>query len=126
MSTGIRAGKISRNRCTYKALPESVGFEGGIGVDVVMQPPLHCHVPVTHAMSDLHTEVSVVAVNVLDGFEVIFLLFSCGIGTGHKGKNSNLAEILTFNNITMNYIPTKMLVSNNLCNILAVPVILYL
>lgn len=54
-------------------LPESVGFEGGIGVDVVMQPPLHCHVPVAHAMADLHTEVCVVAVNVLDGFEVVFL-----------------------------------------------------
>lgn len=48
-----------------------------------MQPPLHCHVPVTHAMSDLHTEVSVVTVDVLDGFEVIFLLRG-GIKTGEK------------------------------------------
>lgn len=62
------------------ALPESVCFEGWIGVDVVMQPPLHRHVPVTHAMTDLHTEVSVVAVNILDGFEVVFL-FSSGIRT---------------------------------------------
>lgn len=67
-------------------VPESVGFEGRIGVDVVVQPPLHGHVPVTHAMSDLHTEVCVVAVNVLDGFEVVFL-FSDGIRAGNKGEN---------------------------------------
>lgn len=96
MSLGIHACKISRNCCTHEALPESVGFEGGIGVDVVMQPPLHRHVPVTHAMSDLHTEVSVVAVDVLDGFEVIFL-FGGGIRAGHKrgkqaGMNTNFQQ----------------------------------
>lgn len=57
----------------YRIEPECVGFERGIGIDVVMQPPLDGHVPVTHAVSDFHTEVSVVAVDVLDGFEVIFL-----------------------------------------------------
>lgn len=64
------------------SLPEGVGSEGSIGVDVVMQPPLHGHVPVTHAVSHLHTEVCVVAVDVLDGSEIIFLL-SCGISTEH-------------------------------------------
>lgn len=57
----------------YKAKPEGVGFEGGIGIDVMMQPPLHSHVPVAHAMSDFCAEVSVVAVDILDGFEVVFL-----------------------------------------------------
>lgn len=51
-----------------------------------MQPPLDSHVPVTHAVSDFHAEVGVVAVDVLDGFEVIFF-FSWGINTGHKEKN---------------------------------------
>ena len=37
----------------------------------MMQPPLHSHVPVAHPVTDLHTEVCVVAVNVLDGLEVI-------------------------------------------------------
>lgn len=77
---------------TLKPLPESVGLEGGIGVDVVMQPPLHCHVPIAHAMTDLHTEVSVVAVDVLDGSEVI-LLFSRGIRAGHEGeKKTNFQQ----------------------------------
>lgn len=61
-------------------LPQSVRLEGGILVDVVMQPPLHCHVPVAHPVTHFHTEVSVVAVNILYGFEVIFLL-SAGIRT---------------------------------------------
>ena len=56
-------------------LPEDVGLEGGVGVDVVVQPPLHRHVPVAHAVADLHAEVCVVAVNVLDGLEVV----------GHRG-----------------------------------------
>lgn len=68
-------------------LPESVGFEGGVGVDVVMQPPLHRHVPVAHAVSHLHTEVCVVAVNVLDGSEVIFL-FCGGIAAAHEKKEA--------------------------------------
>ncbi len=57
-----------------------------------MQPPLNWHIPVTHAVSDLHAEVSVVAVDVLDGSEVIFL-FAVGIRTGttewQKYKNLN-------------------------------------
>lgn len=74
--TGVNGGVRGSGPscCTRKASPESVGFEGCVGVDVVMQPPLHRHVPVTHAMSNLHTEVCVVAVDVLDGFEVITLL----------------------------------------------------
>lgn len=58
---------------------ECVSFERTVGVDIVMQPPLHRHVPVSHSMSHFHTEVSVVAVNVLDGFEVIN---NRGIGIG--------------------------------------------
>lgn len=77
-----------------KALPESVGFEGGVGVDVVMQPPLHRHVPVTHAVSHLHAEVRVVAVNVLDGFEVIFL-FNSWVRTGHTGQDIQRSKINT-------------------------------
>lgn len=81
--------------CTSsKALPESVGFEGRVGVDVVMQPPLHRHVPVTHAVSHLHAEVSVVAVNVLDGFKVIFLL-NCRIRADHERKNKSEWKIKT-------------------------------
>lgn len=86
-----------RDCCTHKPLPERVGFEGGIGVDVVVQPPLHCHVPVTHAMSDLHAEVSVVAVDVLDGSEVV-LLFSGGIGADHEGESVEKEKKLSFNN----------------------------
>lgn len=62
--------------CTGGASPQSVGAEGGVGVDVVMQPPLHRHVPVAHAVSHLHAEVGVVAVDVLNGSEVVRL--RCG------------------------------------------------
>lgn len=85
MVLGVHACDISRTCCTRKALPEGVGPEGGVGVDVVMQPPLHRHVPVTHAVADLHTEVRVVAVDVLDGFEVIRLV-SAGVRTGKREK----------------------------------------
>ena len=82
-----------------------------------MQPPLHRHVPVTHAVSDLHTEVSVVAVDVLDGSEVVFL-FSGGLRAGHEGTNvgkekNKLAKILTFNNKTLNsYQDTESAITN--------------
>lgn len=59
-----------------EASPECVGAEGRVGVDVVMQPPLHRHVPVAHAVADLHAEVGVVAVDVLDGSEVVPVLSS--------------------------------------------------
>lgn len=51
--------------------PQCVSFEGRVRVDVVMQPPLYSHIPVAHPMADLHTEVCVVAINVLDGLEVV-------------------------------------------------------
>lgn len=65
--------------------PESVGLEGGVGVDVVVQPPLHRHVPVAHPVSHLHAEVGVVAVDVLDGSEVV-LLFGGRVGTDGREK----------------------------------------
>lgn len=68
--------ETSEETCTGGASPQSVGSEGGVRVDVVMQPPLHCHVPVAHAVSHLHAEVSVVAVDVLNGSEVVRL--GCG------------------------------------------------
>lgn len=52
-------------------LPESVHFERGIGVNVVVKPPLHRHIPVAHTMTHFHTEIAVIAVNVLDCLEVI-------------------------------------------------------
>lgn len=55
----------------YMLAPESVRSERGIGVDIVVKPPLHCHVPVAHAMPNLHAEICVITVNVLDRFEVI-------------------------------------------------------
>lgn len=51
----------------------------------MMQPPLNRHVPITHAVTDFHAEVGVVAVNVLDSFEVIFL-FGVRIRTTNEEK----------------------------------------
>lgn len=62
-----------KETCAGGDSPQSVGPEGGVWVDVVMQPPLHAHVPVAHAMSHLYAEVSVVAVDVLNGSEVVQL-----------------------------------------------------
>lgn len=59
----------------YMLVPESVGSERGIGVDIVVKPPLHRHVPVAHAMPNLDAEICIITVNVLDSFEVI--LHSC-------------------------------------------------
>lgn len=59
------------NRRWGEVLLERVSFEGRLGVDVLMQPPLHSHVPVFHAMPDFDAKVGVVAVDVLDGSEVI-------------------------------------------------------
>lgn len=56
-------------------VPESIRSERSIGVNIVVKPPLHRHVPVTHAMPNLYTEICVITVDVLDRFKVI--LHSC-------------------------------------------------
>lgn len=56
-----------------------------------MQPPLHRHVPVTHAVADLHAEVGVVAVDALDGSEVV-LVFSRGVGAGNRVSRESLVS----------------------------------
>ncbi len=59
----------------HMLVPESIRSERSIGVDVVVKPPLHRHVPVAHAMPNLYAEIGVITVNVLDRFKVI--LHSC-------------------------------------------------
>ena len=59
----------------------------------MMQPPLHSHVPVTHPVADLHTEVCVVAVDVLDGLEVV-LGRNVRIQTGHTRENIRFVILL--------------------------------
>lgn len=115
----------SSNKSTpaHKALPKRVGFEGGIRVDVMMQPPLHSHVPVTQAVPNLHTEVSVVAVDVLDGSEVIFL-FSGGIRTDQTEEDYIRKSTQTRRNTTSKDVSEQIL--THPCLTIVVLVILYL
>lgn len=79
----------------------------------MMQPPLHRHVPVTHAVPDLHAEVGVVAVDVLDSFEVVFL-FSVGVRTtDEEEKKTHQHKPTNSHSVKMTYIHTPVVDSRS-------------